>query len=323
MTVSWKKFGIELALQLHVILRKTSFKIESMSDSKIHHLLVVFFALVLFSGFKPDKPAYLIYNKEGKKVKYKKVVNEMKKADVVFFGEQHANPISHWLQYEVAIDLYDTKRNNLILGAEMFETDDQLVIDEYFDDLISEQRFESEVKLWNNYKTDYEPLVDFAKAHNLSLVATNIPRRYASVVYQQGFEGLEALPEKAKEYIAPLPINYDPNLPSYKKMVTMDHIHRSDGAVDFFPQAQAVKDATMAWRIHKNYEKGDLFFHINGAYHSDNYEGIVWHLRKYRENINIITITTVEQKDVETLEDDHMGRADFIIVVPATMTRTH
>lgn len=278
--------------------------------------------MILLSSFAQDKPAYQLYNHEGKKVRYKKVIDEIIAADVVFFGERHTNPISHWLQFEMARDLFSIKGNDLILGAEMFETDDQLLLNEYLDGLITEQRFKSEARLWSNYDTDYKPLVELAKENNLEFIATNVPRRYASLVFQQGFHGLDSLSDEAKNYIAPLPVNYDPNLPSYKKMITMDHVHKADANVSFFPQAQALKDATMAWSVQKNHEEGSLFFHINGSYHSDDFEGIVWHLRKYRPDLTIKTITTVEQEDVTDLKEDNK-KADFIIAVPTTMTRTH
>lgn len=294
-----------------------------MGTKKYIQLSMVLLGFLFFSAFKTNKPAYLIYNKEGKKVKYQKIINEVKKKDVVFFGEKHTNPISHWLQYEVAEDLITEKNHQVIIGAEMFETDNQLLIDEYFNDVITEQRFEAEARMWSNYETDYEPLVDLAKDHNLPFVATNVPRRYASLVYQRGFSGLDSLTAEAKQYVAPLPVNYNPDLPGYKKMITMDHRHRMDAAVSFFPQAQAVKDATMAWFINENLKEDHLFFHINGTYHSDNFEGIVWHLKEYNPEVSISTITTVEQEDITELEKENEGIADYIIVVPNTMTKTH
>ncbi len=48
-----------------------------------------------------DKPAYKIYNSEGKGIKWDKMVEEIKDADIVLFGEQHDNPIAHWLEYEL------------------------------------------------------------------------------------------------------------------------------------------------------------------------------------------------------------------------------
>lgn len=100
---------------------------------------------------------------------------------MVFFGELHDNPVAHWLELEITKDIHTDKGKDLILAAEMFETDNQLIIDEYFSDIIKESSFEKEVRLWKNYQTDYKPLISFAKENGLRFVASNIPRRYASI----------------------------------------------------------------------------------------------------------------------------------------------
>lgn len=105
---------------------------------------IVFVAIfILFSAFKTDKPAYHLFNKEGKGVKYEKMLKETAGADVVLFGESHDDPISHWLELELTKDLYDLKKEKLVLGAEMFESDNQVILNEYLDSLISQSSFES------------------------------------------------------------------------------------------------------------------------------------------------------------------------------------
>ena len=100
-----------------------------------------------------DKPAYRIYTGDGKKADYGDIIRSAIKSDVTFFGELHDNPIAHWLELEVTKSLHAEKGKDLILAAEMFETDNQLLIDEYFGGLIRESSFESEVRLWKNYHT--------------------------------------------------------------------------------------------------------------------------------------------------------------------------
>ena len=109
-----------------------------------------------------QKPAYKLFKENGKKVKYDKMVEAAKGADMVLFGEHHTNPISHWLQIELTKALFEEKGGDLVLGAEMFETDNQLILDEYLAELITEVKFEEEARLWKNYNTDYKPLVLFA-----------------------------------------------------------------------------------------------------------------------------------------------------------------
>ncbi|MBN2237696.1 MAG: ChaN family lipoprotein, partial [Bacteroidales bacterium] len=239
----------------------------------------------------------------------------------VFFGEQHNNPICHWLQFEISKDLEKRKGSDLVLGAEMFETDNQIILDEYLNGSIKQSSFEKEARLWPNYKTDYKPLVELAKDSGLRFIATNIPRRYASFVHSNGLDNLENLSTEAKKYIAQLPITYDSTLPGYKAMLEMmkDSPHVNEN----LPKAQAAKDATMAEFILKNWTKGKLFLHYNGSYHSDDFEGIVWYLQRTNPNLKIVTISSVEQISAESLDEEFLNKADFVLVVPQSMTKTY
>ncbi len=282
--------------------------------------IAAFFAST-FQLSAQDLKAFQIFNKDGQAVAFSDVLRGASEAEVVLFGELHNNAIGHWLQLELTMALHELKQENLVLGMEMFEADNQLLIDEYFSGLIAERNFEAEARLWNNYRTDIKPLVEFARDNELRLVATNIPRRYAALVNREGFEGLENLSDEAKRFVAPLPVAYDANLPGYRAMLEMEGLpaHRSEN----FPKAQAIKDATMAHFILANFSPGNTFIHFHGAYHSNNYEGIVWYLQREQPSLSLITISTVEQEQVETLDEAHVGIADFIIAVPETMTKTY
>jgi len=279
---------------------------------------------VLTLSFKADKPAYKLYDSEGRNARYEKMIETVSTADVVFFGELHDNPVAHWLEYEISADLYKIAGDRLIMGAEMFEADNQLLLDEYLLSEYEADKFEAEAKLWKNYKTDYKPLVEFARKNGLPFIATNVPRRYASMVSRGGFEELDSLTAGAKMYLAPLPVSYDPELKCYKDMLSMHGMPGMGGKPnENLPKAQAVKDATMAWFISENLPSGKIFIHFNGSYHSDNYLGIVHYLKLYRPGIKVATITTVLQDDIGELGQESRGLADFIVAIPSTMTRTY
>lgn len=287
---------------------------------KIKISLVTLVLLALFA-FKSDKPAYQLFSQDGKRVKYDKMLQDLQEADIVFFGEMHNDPIGHWLQFELTKEFYAVKGKDLVLGAEMFETDNQLLIDEYFNGSIKKKNFEKEVRLWPNYKTDYKRLLEFAKDSGLRFVATNIPRRYAAVVNSKGFEGLDSLSAQAKEYIAELPIQYDSTLACYanilEMMKDMPHVNPN------LPKAQAAKDATMAEFILKNWSKGKLFLHYNGTYHSDDFESILWYLYQANPKLKILTISSVGQKELGSLDEENLNKANYILVVPEAMTKTY
>ena len=233
----------------------------------------------------------------------------------------HNNPICHWLELELTKSLYAEKKDNLILGAEMFEADNQLILNEYLSGEISVKNFEQEARIWPNYKTDYKPLVEFAKENHLDFVASNIPRRYAALVHKKGFEALDSLSTEAKSYFAPLPVKYNPELKAYKDMMVM--MKRMKHATPNIPKAQAIKDATMAHFIYKNFETGKLFIHYNGTYHSDNFESTVWYLKQLNPDLKILTIASTEQENIETLSEESLNIANYIITVPESMTKTY
>ena len=281
------------------------------------YLLVVVMLFTAMTIFAQQKPAYILYNAEGKKISYKKMIKQLAKKDILLFGEFHNNAISHWLELAVAKDL--SEKRNLTFGAEMFEADNQQALTDYLLGKITAKGLDSAARLWNNYKTDYAPIVNFAKEKNAVFIATNIPRRYASLVSKKGFEALDSLSALEKTWMAPLPMEYDAQLPGYVKMVEMMGGH---GGANM-PKAQATKDATMAYFILQNFKPGSLFIHYNGAFHSDNYDGINWYLKRKQPELKYATITTVSQKNIKELLAENKGKADYIICVDEDMTNTY
>ena len=273
----------------------------------------LFGAINLFA----QKEAFEIYNAKGKKVRYNKMLRDMAKSQLVFLGELHNDPVAHWLQLEITKDLH--KKEDLVLGAEMFEADNQEQVSQYLAKDIDKKALDSLARLWPNYPTDYAPLLNYARDNKLHFVATNIPRRYANMVYKGGFEVLDSLSEQEKSWMAPLPMAFDADLPTYQKILEMMGGHGSKTLV----MAQATKDATMAHFIMENMKKKSIFVHYNGAYHSDFYEGIVWYIKQAQPEMEIVTFSTVLQKDISKLNEEHEGKADYILVVDEDMTRTY
>lgn len=281
--------------------------------------IIVFFAFYLSICNTHAQHAYKIFNKLGKVVDLNEIVNQSTNKAFIFFGEYHNDPISHWLQLELTKSLHSLYGKNLILGAEMFEADVQLVMDEYMAGLINSASFEKESRIWPNYITDYKAIIDYCKSNQIKVVATNIPRRYANAVYHKGIASLLDLSDHAKSYIAPLPIVPDTTISSYSDLMKTASGHNNKNLME----AQAVKDATMAYFILNNSSANSVFLHLNGTFHSDNGEGILSFLSKNVEADKILTITTVVQNQQEKLEPKNEKLADFIICVNANMTKTH
>jgi uncharacterized iron-regulated protein len=262
--------------------------------------------------------AYQLYDSAGQAVEFEQLVAKAAEVDVFLFGELHNNPICHWLQIEITKALY-AQDSSLILGAEMLERDNQEALNLYLADSIDQKGLDTLARLWPNYQTDYKMLVDFAKDSGLTFIATNIPRRYARMVYKQGMESLDSLSERELTFVAPLPMPFDGSLPGYQAMLEMMGGHGGENLV----KAQAIKDATMAYSIAQSLQPGQMLLHFNGDYHSKDFEGICWYLNQYAPNLRVLTLSTVLKSQVEKPTAEEAAKADFILVVDEDVTTSY
>lgn len=268
--------------------------------------------------------AYRLVDSLGRPASFDDLLKRGAGSEVVFFGELHNNPIAHWLQLRVLEGLHARLGDRLSLGLEMLESDTQLILDEYLSKTISPKSYGNEGRLWPNYETDYDPVVYYAKDKKLRVWATNIPRRYADLVNREGPDALLKLSDEAKRYMAPLPLKITVTPEQEAMMASMSALaHGGSDKKSYLNEAQASKDATMAWFISRHVQPKHTILHLNGSYHSLQGGGIIPYLRGYAPGVKILTITTVLQEDISKLEDDYLRTADYIIIVPEDMTRTH
>jgi uncharacterized iron-regulated protein len=273
--------------------------------------------------------AYQLFDRKHKRTTWSKLVAEARQADVVLFGELHNNPICHWLQLELAQALAEDG-TPVVVGMEMYETDQQEAIDQLYAGTLNLEAFDTATRHWPNYATDYRPLVEWAHQLGEYLVATNIPRKYASSVFRQGLQSLEALPAEERALFCNLPLVVDYNLPQYQRMMEMmqgHNAHADSASVHNFVNAQAIKDATMAQRILQNLPQNGVFLHLNGSFHSDYREGIVWYLLRERPQLRVLVISAAEQdphtEGFQAVAEQNIGRGDYLLAIPTTMTKTY
>lgn len=279
--------------------------------------LVLLIVLNSATAYAQVRPAYTLFNAKGKKISHATLLRTVRGGDIILFGEEHDDPIAHWLQLLVAQDL--VAQGPLIMGTEMIEADDQAALDRYLRGEIDQAGLDTLARLWTNHLADYAPLVDLAKEKQLPFVACNVPRRYARAVSKGGFAALDTVPASQRAWIAPLPIEFDQTLPGYVKMLTL----MGDHASPEMAMALGLKDATMAHFIAKYASKGSRFLHFNGSFHSDFHEGIGWYLGRSRPELSRVTIATVTQEQVDRLDPEHLGQADIIICVDSAIPGTH
>lgn len=285
-----------------------------------NYFLAILFVLGSIGTVKAQGEAYQFFTNKGKKVDLKQVLKEAENADAVFFGELHNNSLGHWLQLQVLKGL-QAKNPDLVVGSEIFEREDQLNLDEWFSDQITESSFEGEAKLWKNYNTDYRPVLRFSKENKLRFIATNVPRKYASLVSKAGLPALDSLSPVAKNYFAKIPMEVDMNMPGYVAM--KDMMHGAPGNSDYMIQAQALKDATMAESLFEPLHAGKKIYHINGSYHSKDGEGILWYLKREFPTLKAMNIHMVTQDQLDKLDDENAKSGEIILVLPSDSHKTY
>lgn len=285
---------------------------------RIFPFIVSFFMMY---NLDAQQTAYKIYsNKEKREIRLDEIPKILKGNDVVIWGEEHNDSIGHQLELQT-FELLN-KTDVYALGMEMFESDVQEVMDEYLQDLIRPDYLISAGRAWPNY-SDYQPLVEFAKEHKLSVIASNAPKRYVSAVTKNGLDFLPKFNALALSYLAPLPIHVDTGAYRTKFENIMGGHDALMGSHIF--ESQNLWDATMAWHIATFLQKYPTakIFHINGGFHSDEKLGIYTQLlnylqrfksNKYLANISCSADIHWQNPDWNTFKD----RGDIVILTQPT-----
>ena len=146
---------------------------------------------------------------------------------IIYIGEAHYTP-SH---VEAALQVLQSVVNGgrkPVLGMEMFSWDGQPGLDRYLtgavtstEDFLAESHWKNN---WGGKYADYSPLVDFAKAHGLTLLGLNPPRPLVRNVAKQGLGAIESSPDGQRlssaltgGWIIPVPFPADD--PEYRRVI--------------------------------------------------------------------------------------------------------
>ncbi len=264
----------------------------------------------------------LINTKNGKAIDIVKMANDLAKYDLVFFGEFHGNETIHKLELEV-LQLLHQKRPKLIVSMEMFERDTQEYLDMYLNNEMDEEEFILNSRIWQNYPTDYRPLVEYSKAMGLSVLAANIPRYLAgrAVRNVEGF--YDSLTERERAYSA-----REVNAPDdrYRDLFfeTMEagSAHGMPGDAAMYQRlyyAQCLKDDTMAESIvaAMNANPKSKLSHFNGDFHSRYYLGTVQRvlLRSPKLKIAVISPFPVDDLNAYRHHKENRKIANYLILI--------
>lgn len=244
---------------------------------------------------------------------FETMLADLARADAVFVGEQHDDPNTHRLELAIVEGL--TRRGApVVVAMEMFERDVQENLDKYVAGTITEEQFLKASRPWPRYATDYRPIVEFARANKLPIVASNVPRRVASAVGKTGLSAVEDLGADrrlaARELQCPVSGSY------YDRFAAAMGNHA--GASPNFYFAQCVKDETMGESVAETFHKSPgrlTIVHFDGAFHSDFGEGTAESARRRMpgRRIAVVSILPVTDLDSARPAETDLKRADYLL----------
>ena len=244
---------------------------------------------------------------------FETMLADLARADAVFLGEQHDDPNTHRLELAVLEGL--ARRGvQVIVSLEMFERDAQPALDRYLARAIGEPEFLKDARPWPRYATDYRPLVEFARARQLRVLASNVPRRIASEVAKQGLAAVAALggdrPLAAKDLTCPASGSY------FDRFAAAMGTHQ--GSTPNFYFAQCVKDETMGEAVADAFAHTTgrvTIVHVNGAFHSDFGEGAAASARRRMPGRRVAVVSVLPVADLDTVKPagDDLKRGEYLL----------
>ena len=303
-------------------------------------ILVLFLCpLIAKAQEKLSEKNYRIYSvKLAKEVPLNVIAEDMINYDVLFFGEEHNDSVTHYLEKTMFELMYAKYGDDLALSMEMFDRDVQPVMNEYLLGVIKEKHFIKDARVWSNYK-DYKPMIELAKDKGLDVICANAAGRYSNLAGRKGQDALKNLPKESKGFFAPIP--YDTATGGYYEKLTGLPAHAAGTTTDTgktktapamsmggfnLVMAQSLWDATMAYSIaqYRKEHKKRKIMQVNGKFHSDEGYAVAAQLKNYSPKIKELVISTSGDEAFPRINwDNYKKDGDYIIITDPNVPRTY
>jgi aminopeptidase N len=234
-----------------------------------------------------------------------RIIEQVEGKKIVYVGEYHDRFSNHTVELQVIKGLFK-KNPRIAIGMEMFQRPFQQVLDDYIGGAIGEREFLKKTEYFSRWVYDfnlYKPILDFARAEKIPVVALNARREIIDKVSKGGRDSLSV--EEKKE----LPQQMDLTDDGYRdrlKQAFAEHKNRGEKNFDFFYEAQVLWDETMALSLDEYLRKDPLrqIIVIAGSGHLAYGSGIP--KRAFRRN-GYSYATILNDADIDR------GIADFLI----------
>ncbi|MEX2492762.1 MAG: ChaN family lipoprotein [Nitrospirales bacterium] len=247
-------------------------------------------------------------------------------ADVIYLGEEHYTP-SHLEAAKTILNILLAHQHQPSLAMEMFSWDGQPGLDRFIhhpeitpQQLLEESNWKNN---WGGEFADYQSLVNFAKSHQLNLIALNPPRPLVRLVATQGLTKAMEDPAMKKWPIGELVADD----PEYENLIfeqieschagLPDHVYRR------IFEASIFRDEGMAHIIsnylnHKSPSEGPLVSYTGGG-HIQYHIPIPKRVKRMQPEVKTVTIYLVAwdpSKEKEVRAELQNGIADYLWLTP-------
>jgi uncharacterized iron-regulated protein len=276
-------------------------------------------------GYVPNR----VYDTKHRRfIDFESMLASASTADVLFLGEQHDDPGTHRLE-AATLEGLARRRGNIVVAMEMFERDVQPLLDNYLAGQAQEHDFYTGSRPWPRYITDYRPLVELARSSKWPVIASDVPRRLASLVSRRGLkiilDSISATDRAfaAHDVICPHDDYFArfaktmADMPSHSGDSTKESAAEKAATIERIYQAQCIKDETMGESVANAYTAAPpraLVVHVNGAFHSDYGLGTAERVKRRLPGNRVVVVSFVPMKDLDKVDEkpDHT-LADFIV----------
>lgn len=262
----------------------------------------------------------VLETQSGASLTIARAAERLSSADAVFLGEEHDSDTGHAMQLRMLRELHEL-RPDLVIAFEQFESDVQPLLDAYVAGEISEQEFLDGSRPWPNYRQHYRPIVEWAKARGIPLVAANIPRKLATRTSRGGFYGV------AGEEESPWSLWTDEPLYRERFEAAMGgHGAFQEAMLERWYASQCLKDEKMAESMARAMQRPGserpLVVLLCGKFHSDLRLGAVSRLARRMPGLELAVVTMSSGEPLDRpLDEEERRAADYVFRVPTPAAR--
>lgn len=261
-----------------------------------------------------DLDEHALFAGDGQPAALADLIAAVATVDLVGFGELHNHAVGSRVELELLQGMAAQGRP-LALAMEFFEADHQAALDRYLAGEIDEATFRTATKRDAHYESSHRPLIEFARAHKLPVIAANAPRRLVVAYRKAGgtdYQGyLAGLSAEDRAFLPGASVPPDDDFKA--RFMTLMGPRRGPA---FFPSmclwndamAESVADFRAAHPEHR-------VLLIVGSFHVARHLGVVTKFKERRADDTVRVLVMSPAEGAIGFAEDDRGEGDFVLRV--------